>query len=149
MAVGTNLLMGAAMAVVLLGTGAMLTRSRHWRGYSPSVPVGGYGGAADEPDFARIAKTRTAWTAAYLAALVLVVSGGWLYLDGSAATQATLTLVLGGVGALGLTILVFAGIYQVARAHGYHSAAAVMVASFLFATLLLVGLAAKLIVASG
>lgn len=149
MAVGTNLLVGAAMAVVLLGTGAVLTRSRHWRGYSQSVPVGGYGDAADEPDFARIAKTRTAWTAAYLAALGLVIGGGWLYLDGSAATQATLTLVLGGVGALALTILVMVGLYQVARAHGYHSAAAVMVASFLFASLLLLGLAAKLIVAGG
>ena len=128
---------------LLLAVWVLVSRMENWRSYELSgVNLGGEGGSlADSP---------AAWTAGFLL-MVLVAGGGALLLVSDAEFAASVggwMAVAAIFGVLLVGYLVY-GTYDSARSRGLHSAQAALLSAWLFGSLIVVAIAAKLLVAGG
>lgn len=128
---------------LLLTVWVLVARMENWRSYELTTPELDHEGAS-------LADSPAAWTAGFLL-MVLVAGGGAVLLVSDVALAASLggwTLIAAIFGVLLLGYL-FWGTYRSARNRGLHSAHAVLLSLWLFGSLFLVAIAAKLLFTGG
>ena len=128
---------------LLLTVWVLVARMENWRSYELTTP-------ALDRDGGNLADSPAAWTAGFLL-MVLVAGGGAVLLVSDAALAASVggwTLIAGIFGVLLLAYLLY-GTYSSARHRGLHSAHAALLSLWLFGSLFLVAIAAKLLFTGG
>jgi hypothetical protein len=128
---------------LLLTVWVLVARMEDWRSYELSTPNlgGGQGSLADSP---------AAWTAGFFL-MALVAGGGAVLLvsDVEFAAAVDAGVAIAAIfGVLLVGYLVY-GTYDSARSRGLHSAQAALLSAWLFGSLILVVIAAKLLFTGG
>jgi hypothetical protein len=127
---------------LLLTVWVLVARMENWRSYELSTPnLGGeQGSLADSP---------AAWTAGFFL-MVLVAGGGAVLLvsDVELAAAVGWTAIAGIFGVFLMGYLLY-GTYDSARSRGLHSAQAALLSAWLFGSLIVVAIAAKLLFTGG
>lgn len=126
---------------LLLAVWVLVARMENWRSYELTTPI-------PDRDGRSLADSPAAWTAGFFL-MVLVAGGGAVLLVSDAALAASVggwTALAGIFGVLLLAYLLY-GTYSSARHRGLHSAQAALLSLWLFGSLFLIAIAAKLLFA--
>jgi hypothetical protein len=143
MAASAYLTSALVTGALLLTVWVLVTRMENWRSYELSTPnlAGDQGSLADSP---------AAWTAGFLL-MTLVAGGGAVLLVSDVELAAAVgggVAIAGVFGAFLLGYLIY-GTYDSARSRGLHSAQAALLSAWLFGSLIVVAIAAKLLFTGG
>lgn len=146
MEVSVYLLSGVLMGVFLLGTVALLTRSRRWRHYSPTND-GPDAGAALE----RLAEHPATWMVGFLALALGLGLGAVVFVGGFPVPEAIQSAA--GTVMLVVVLAVFAGytflgVYHAIRYRGLYRSQAAAAGIWIVGVLAVAGIAVMLLTAS-
>lgn len=124
---------------LLLAVWVLVARMENWRSYELSTPELDREGTS-------LADSPAAWTAGFFL-LVLVVGGGAVLLVSNASLAAAVGSWTAFAAVFGVLLLGYLlwGTYSSARSRGLHSAHAVLLSLWLFGSLFLIAIAAKLL----
>ncbi len=136
-------LVSAALMALLLVAVVAATVGRNWKAYTPKL-------GSDSSVWSAMAGSETVWSLAFVVGALALGIGAMLFVSGDVYSS-TLVNVGGIVVAISLALAfvfyLFYGTYAAAKARGFQRAAAVMVGSWILATLVVVVIVVDLVTA--